>query len=197
MTRLRPRLLAAATTVIALAGLGAGFAAGAQASPSASAAASSYAYIAATRQGSAVYINALVKQGSPSGIVPSPKRTAYLQRNLNGSWQNMLSRVTNAQGRFTVGFIATPNYQYRYVVLPTANALATISGEAQTTSPPVRYGNCAALNAVYPHGVGRPGARDHTVSGSNPVLNFIVSAAVYTQNTRLDRDKDGIACERA
>ncbi len=57
------------------------------------------------------------------------------------------------------------------------------------------FANCAALNKVYPHGVGKPGARDHTASGKNPVTNFTINAAVYDANTARDGDKDGIACE--
>lgn len=56
------------------------------------------------------------------------------------------------------------------------------------------YANCKALNARYPHGVGLPGARDHT-SGV-PVTTFTRNRAVYLANTGRDRDKDKIACER-
>jgi Excalibur calcium-binding domain len=41
---------------------------------------------------------------------------------------------------------------------------------------------------------GRRGARDHT-SGT-PVTNFERSNRLYRQNSHLDRDKDGIACEK-
>lgn len=56
------------------------------------------------------------------------------------------------------------------------------------------YKNCTALNKDYPHGVGKPGARDKT-SGT-PVRNFEVSKALYDANKKSDRDKDGIACEK-
>jgi len=56
------------------------------------------------------------------------------------------------------------------------------------------YPNCKALNARYPHGVGRFGARDHT-SGT-PVTNFRRSNRLYRQNKARDRDHDGIACEK-
>jgi hypothetical protein len=56
------------------------------------------------------------------------------------------------------------------------------------------YPNCAALTVDYPHGVGRPGARDHT-SGT-PDTRFTVNRAVYDANTARDGDGDGIACER-
>jgi hypothetical protein len=50
-------------------------------------------------------------------------------------------------------------------------------------------------NRRYPHGVGKVGARDHT-SGT-PVTNFKRSNTLYRQNAHLDRDKDGMACEKA
>jgi hypothetical protein len=62
---------------------------------------------------------------------------------------------------------------------------------------PVRprdYRNCASLNRVYPHGVGKPGAVDK--SSGRPVTTFTRSLAVYRLNTESDRDRDGIACEK-
>jgi hypothetical protein len=57
------------------------------------------------------------------------------------------------------------------------------------------YPNCSALNDDYPHGVGPPGATDHT-SGSAPVTTFKASRALYEANTGRDGDGDGIACEK-
>jgi Excalibur calcium-binding domain len=55
------------------------------------------------------------------------------------------------------------------------------------------------LNKRYPHGIGRFGARDHTAG--TPVTNFRRSNRLYrlamSNNRGLDRDKDGIACEKA
>jgi hypothetical protein len=59
--------------------------------------------------------------------------------------------------------------------------------------PATEFANCTAMHERYPHGVGRPGAVDHT-SGT-PVTSFYVSASLYDANTKSDRDKDGIACE--
>jgi hypothetical protein len=66
------------------------------------------------------------------------------------------------------------------------------------------YKDCKALNRAYPHGVGRVNARDKT-SGKR-VTNFERSNRVYSYNDGtggappreydLDRDKDGIACEK-
>jgi hypothetical protein len=60
---------------------------------------------------------------------------------------------------------------------------------------PGKYANCKALNAKYPHGVGRVGARDKTRSG-DPVTNFKRSNRLYRLNKARDRDNDGIACEK-
>ena len=57
-----------------------------------------------------------------------------------------------------------------------------------------QYANCTALNRVYPHGVGKPHAHDHT-SGT-PVTNFYRSKPLYNANSDKDRDGDGIACEK-
>jgi Excalibur calcium-binding domain len=51
------------------------------------------------------------------------------------------------------------------------------------------------MHVDYPHGVGLPGAHDHTTG--TPVTTFIVSAALYNANVGSDRDGDGIACEKA
>ena len=59
-----------------------------------------------------------------------------------------------------------------------------------------RFANCAALNRVYPHGVGRVRARDHVSGGGAPVTNFKRSNALYYANSGKDRDHDGIACEK-
>ena len=74
------------------------------------------------------------------------------------------------------------------------SVLTPFSSVCGPTSPPV-YGNCDQLHATFPHGVGRPGAVDHTTG--TPVSNYYVSAYIYNANTGLDRDKDGIACEKA
>ena len=81
---------------------------------------------------------------------------------------------------------------------PTAPPQPVASPPAPTTPGPVlpRFHNCAELNAVYPHGVGRSGAVDRT-SGSQLVTTFLVDDALYlAQPGTLDRDNDGIACEK-
>ena len=67
-------------------------------------------------------------------------------------------------------------------------------GTAPAQASNKTYKNCTAMHKDYKHGVGKPGAKDHT-SGT-PVTNFKKSKAIYNKNTKSDRDKDGIACEK-
>lgn len=64
---------------------------------------------------------------------------------------------------------------------------------------PAQWANCTAVNKRLPHGVGRATAHDHT--SGRPVTSFRHDTALYNTamraNSRLDGDKDGIACERA
>lgn len=77
-----------------------------------------------------------------------------------------------------------------------AMALACGLGTAQQ---PTKFDNCREMNRVYPNGVGKVGAKDSTSTG-RPVTAFIRNTALYNSivrnNANLDRDKDGIACER-
>lgn len=81
--------------------------------------------------------------------------------------------------------------------LGTAAVAAVLSAVALAgpahAAPPKSFANCDAMHHVYPHGVGRPGAHDHT-SGT-PVTTFKRSSALYDANHGSDRDGDGIACE--
>ena len=86
-------------------------------------------------------------------------------------------------------------------------ALAALASAAITVLPTVEANagdpawtkNCTALNKKFPHGVGKRSARDST-SGT-PVTTFKRSNRLYriadNANGGLDRDNDGIACEKA
>jgi hypothetical protein len=75
---------------------------------------------------------------------------------------------------------------------------AALDRPAVATRAPLLYKNCTNLNKRFPHGVGKLTARDRT-SGT-PVTNFRRSNRIYriamSYNRGLDRDKDGIACEK-
>jgi hypothetical protein len=85
-------------------------------------------------------------------------------------------------------------------VLLAAGAIvwATASPAAAPTAVPALWKNCTHVNQRYPHGVGKVGAHDET-SGT-PVTNLKRSTFLYRTamryNRGLDRDKDGIACEK-
>ena len=72
--------------------------------------------------------------------------------------------------------------------------LAFTGTSAPSATAATRYANCTAMNKVYKHGVAKPGARDK--SSGKPVTTFRVDRATYSANTHLDRDKDGVACEK-
>lgn len=81
---------------------------------------------------------------------------------------------------------------------PASDAFAAI---ART---PLLYKNCTNLNKKYLHGLGKRGARDRDSRGqpvASPVTNFTRSTLLYNKamsyNRGLDRDNDGIACEKA
>jgi hypothetical protein len=80
-----------------------------------------------------------------------------------------------------------------------ATLLAPSLGAA-TSAIPYRWKNCTIVNKRFPHGVGRYGAHDRTRSGTDPVTDFRRSNRLYREAMRyhrgLDRDKDGIACEK-
>jgi hypothetical protein len=81
-------------------------------------------------------------------------------------------------------------------VLLAAPAGKVVAGVAAT---PALYKNCTNLNKKYPHGLGKVGARDRT--SDTPVTNLKRSTRLYnlamSYNKGLDRDKDGVACEKA
>ena len=64
-----------------------------------------------------------------------------------------------------------------------------------------KYKNCTALNKVYPGGISMTGAVDMTKKNgklipAKPKKGAVIDDAVYGANKKLDRDKDGIACEK-
>jgi hypothetical protein len=78
-----------------------------------------------------------------------------------------------------------------------ATALAPGLGAAGSAIP-YRWKNCKIVNKRFPHGVGKLRAHDRT--SGEPVTNFRRSTVIYLRATHynrgLDRDKDGIACEK-
>ena len=92
-----------------------------------------------------------------------------------------------------------------FAVASLSFGLASVGALEAEAAKPKSYKNCKALNKVYPHGVGKKGARDKVRGSTKPVKNFKVSTKVYKFNDGkarkkgerdLDRDNDGVACEK-
>ena len=83
---------------------------------------------------------------------------------------------------------------------PAGAATDRATGPTSVSLIPRLYKNCTNFNKRYPHGVGRRLARDKVSPGAEPVTNFRRSTLLYRKamsyNRGLDRDKDGIACEK-
>jgi hypothetical protein len=58
---------------------------------------------------------------------------------------------------------------------------------------PKKYKNCTEMNQVHPGGVAKPGAVN---KGGKTKNEPTIDAPMYKLNASLDRDKDGIACEK-
>jgi hypothetical protein len=84
------------------------------------------------------------------------------------------------------------------IVAGIASLCIVITGTTAQAAPTVKvpkFKNCTALNKAYPHGVAlAKTTKDSTTS--KRVTTFKVNKAVYAANKGLDRDKDGIACEK-
>jgi hypothetical protein len=80
-----------------------------------------------------------------------------------------------------------------------AFALGAAPVPAATGSVPW-WTNCTNVHKSYAHGVGKLHAHDHTRSGTPGVTTFKRSTRLYnsatSHNSRLDGDKDGVACEK-
>jgi hypothetical protein len=87
----------------------------------------------------------------------------------------------------------------RGVLVVVAFVAALLAASVSSAVVPPLYKNCTNLNKRYPHGVGKGLARGKTAG--TPVRNFKRNTRLYnlavSHNKGLDRDKDGIACEKA
>ncbi|MFD2444192.1 excalibur calcium-binding domain-containing protein [Bacillus sp. CGMCC 1.16607] len=66
--------------------------------------------------------------------------------------------------------------------------------DANTTLEATKFKNCTELNKIYKGGVAR--TKDAKNKGGKTKYTPTVSTEMYDANTRLDRDKDNIACEK-
>ena len=84
-----------------------------------------------------------------------------------------------------------------------AVVLALAPASAGSAAPAVggakSYANCTAINAVWSGGIAKVGVtKNRTPSGSRALKGQVKhSNALYAANTKSDRDKDGVACEKS
>lgn len=77
-------------------------------------------------------------------------------------------------------------------VLVGSFSFSAIEVDAKTKA--VAYKNCTELNKVYKGGVAKDAKT--TNKGGKTKHQPFVSAEIYKLNSKSDRDKDGIACEK-
>jgi hypothetical protein len=80
----------------------------------------------------------------------------------------------------------------------TAAPLSSVASHSVVAAKAKTFANCTALNKVYRGGVAKAGVKYNKVSGKNRAFGIrpTFSTALYTANAKMDRDKDGIACEK-
>lgn len=86
---------------------------------------------------------------------------------------------------------------------PTPSTVTASAPALSATAVPAakRYSSCKKLNKRYHHGVGLPDKKNRIVNRRTGKIRYAVSyhkvsKSLYRANKRLDRDRDGIACER-
>lgn len=87
-----------------------------------------------------------------------------------------------------------------------ATALLCLGVAAPATAAeaaPARFSNCSAVHAVYSGGIAKDGVTRNTVTShgkrtTRPLRGTVQhSTQLYSANRGLDRDRDGVACEKS
>jgi len=79
------------------------------------------------------------------------------------------------------------------LIILVCSATLTVSQFQVSYAAAKKFKNCTELNKVYPGGVAKSGAVNKGgVTKNEPTID----SALYKANFKLDRDKDGIACEK-
>jgi hypothetical protein len=172
-------------------GTKAGYAPLSKRTPSVRIAALSFTAVPTPRVIGTVRVGAVLTASMPA---TTPSSTIHYQWRLNG---------VNIPNAIHSGFrVRSTDVDRRFTVVITAIRVgyATVLRGSPYTAPAVglAYPNCTAPTLVYPHGVARIGVVYDRVSGVNRALKGppFFSTTLYNLNPSLDRDKDGIACER-
>lgn len=88
------------------------------------------------------------------------------------------------------------------VVAATETASATVKTSTVKPAAATKYANCTTLHKTYKYGVMKPGTKYNVIHHSGkPNTNQKITGtpksdlSLYNTNSKLDADKDGIACE--
>jgi len=76
-----------------------------------------------------------------------------------------------------------------FIVFSVAVFICTTTGMAQAAPTVTKYKNCTELRKQYPKGVAKT-KKAAKAAGAK------YSPSVYASNAKMDRDKDGAACEK-
>ena len=107
-----------------------------------------------------------------------------------------MSRITRALVGATAAIVTAGFSLGAGAIVPATSALAPATAAAKAKT----YKNCTELNKTYKHGVRKSSSIKDVVRSNGKTKKKAskakVSKALYNANKKLDRDKDGIACER-
>jgi Excalibur calcium-binding domain len=107
----------------------------------------------------------------------------------------LASTLRGSRGRRGLSSLGTARRPHRPANLGTFAAANLRAGHGG------RANRLTQIGDQHPHGVGKVNAHDRTKRGGDPVRTFRRSTRLHrtaiSYNKRLDRDKDGIACEKA
>lgn len=82
-------------------------------------------------------------------------------------------------------------------------ATAVVGGASTAQAAPTKYANCTAVHNVYSGGIAKKSVtKNRVVSGGKTTYRALKGTVkkddkLYAANKKLDRDGDGIACEKS
>ncbi|GAA3552280.1 hypothetical protein GCM10022197_04090 [Microlunatus spumicola] len=126
---------------------------------------------------------------------PAALRLALEFRPDGGSWGKLKTVRSDVDGRVETKVKArtSGNFRLRFPGNGTLQPSTSVPNHVLVRPKPKTYKSCAALTKVYKHGVGRSGATEVGLG----VKNWTRITPTYNKNKKFDRDKDGVACEKA
>lgn len=147
----------------------------------------------------------------PISLVPSDEAKLTLKSNQVMDWQrNKLAPMADLEtldlggirigrldkGTVTIAIVSTSTRSELQAKIKSLRTTITPEpGKAASPAPkPAKYKNCTTLNRVYSGGVSKSASARN--KGGKLKFQQFVSAKVYALNKSLDRDNDGLACER-